>query len=126
MPSIKFRMANARRRVETILEERPAFIANELRNEIVLLLRQPGTGEVYEKYKPRRTHRASRPGAPPATDIGGLIQGIGARQLNQYAWRVHSDAPYSDDLEYGTRTIDPRPFFRPAYDTVRARLRSGS
>ncbi len=40
------------------------------------LHRGPKSGRVYEKYNPRRTHRASAPGEYPASDTGRLAGSI--------------------------------------------------
>ena len=33
----------------------------------------PKSGRTYEKYNPRRTHKASAPGQAPASDTGNLV-----------------------------------------------------
>ena len=35
-----------------------------------------GTGTLYQKYEPRRSHRASAPNQPPASDTGFLVSQI--------------------------------------------------
>ncbi len=55
--------------------------ANLVRNTAVTSINQGAkSGVVYEKYNPRRTHRASAPGEPPATDTGYLAQAWRAAQ----------------------------------------------
>ena len=67
------------------------------------------------------TDRASAPGQPPANDDGILANEIaveiGVTGLNA---TVESRAEYSDDLEFGTSTIAPRPFMKPAAEEGRA------
>ena len=41
----------------------------------------PKSGRTYEKYNPRRTHKASAPGQPPASDTGNLVRNIMVRQV---------------------------------------------
>ena len=38
------------------------------------------SGRIYEKYNPRRTHRASAPGEAPASDTGNLVRNIRVEQ----------------------------------------------
>ena len=40
------------------------------------IMQGPKTGRIYEKYNPRRTHRASAPGQAPASDTGNLVSQI--------------------------------------------------
>ena len=41
------------------------------------------SGIVYEKYNPRRTHRASAPGEAPASDTGNLVSKIIVKQKSK-------------------------------------------
>lgn len=84
-----------------------------------------GSGAVYEKYNPRRTHRASAPGQPPATDTGRLVGSI-TQERSQAAtgalstFLAGSKVEYAKWLEFGTRLMDARPFMRPALRKARA------
>lgn len=82
------------------------------------------SGVVYEKYNPRRTHRASSPGDPPAADTGYLHNniifsidgdGLGAD--------IESRAEYSGYLEFGTSQMQARPFMQPAIEENRPKIR---
>ena len=83
-----------------------------------------GGGTVYEKYNPRRTHRASAAGQPPATDTGRLASSI-TQERSQTAtgavstWLAGSKVDYAKWLEFGTRLMDARPFMRPALRKAR-------
>lgn len=81
------------------------------------------SGRVYEKYNPRRTHRASSPGEAPATDTGYLwghittvldADGLGAN--------VESRAAYSKALEFGTVKMGARPFLFPAFERLKPKI----
>ena len=74
------------------------------------------SGIVYEKYNPRRTHRASAPGEAPASDTGNLVSKITVRQDGKDKTNVESNADYSAFLEYGTSKMQPRPFMFPAFE----------
>ena len=77
------------------------------------------SGIVYEKYNPRRTHRASAPGQAPASDTGNLVSKITIRQDGKDKTNVESNADYSAFLEYGTSKMEPRPFMFPAFEKSR-------
>lgn len=77
----------------------------------VLSVQQPGTGRRYG------AHVASAPGHPPATDTGRLANDIRSELLLDSEGLVEVigvTVDYGDDLELGTRDIEPRPFLRPA------------
>ena len=77
-----------------------------------------GTGTVYEKYEPRRTHRASAPNQPPASDTGFLasqiIMEVTTKSNGTVIGQIRSSAPYSKHLEFGTVNMTERPFMQPA------------
>ena len=77
-----------------------------------------GTGQLYQKYEPRRSHRASAPNQPPATDTGFLISQItmdvDVKTNGSVVGQIISSAPYSKALEYGTTNMTARPFMQPA------------
>lgn len=99
--------------IEAKLQDEAARAAIETANNARTAVSKPGQGQVYEKYIPRRTHRASAPGQPPATDTGRLIASIQTAKAGT-GWIVGSRVRYSLFLEFGTRTMSERPFFRPA------------
>ena len=74
------------------------------------------SGVMYQKYNPRREHRASAPGQAPASDTGNLVSKIIVKQKTKNIVNVESNADYSAFLEYGTSKMDPRPFMLPAFE----------
>ena len=80
------------------------------------------TGIVYEKYNPRRTHRASAPGESPASDTGNLVSKIMVKQKDKNTTQVESGADYSAFLEYGTSKMLPRPFLFPAFQKSKDKI----
>lgn len=97
----------------------------------LLLVRQakaelvtPGRGRTYEKYDPRRTHVASAPGDPPATDLGDLLRSVDMEVEGWARVRVGSAHHTADKLELGTLLtggrIAPRPWLRTALAKVQA------
>ena len=71
------------------------------------------SGFVYQRYNPRRTHKASAPGQPPASDTGNLVSQIMSVADGKNTL-VESRAEYSKFLEFGTSKMLPRPFLFPA------------
>jgi hypothetical protein len=97
--------AYTKARVPERLQARAAWLADLTREE----LSQPGSGRVYG------SHQASAPGQPPAPDTGALLRSVRVRRLgNGYPGVVWGGptAPYARWLEYGTRTMRPRPVGR--------------
>ena len=74
------------------------------------------SGVMYQKYNPRREHRASAPGQAPASDTGNLVSKIIVKQKTKNIVNVESNADYSAFLEYGTSKMEPRPFMLPAFE----------
>lgn len=77
-----------------------------------------GTGKEYQKYEPRRTHRASAPKQPPASDTGFLVSqitmNVDVKPNGTVVGQIISAAPYSKHLEFGTVNMTERPFMQPA------------
>ncbi len=77
-----------------------------------------GTGKLYQKYEPRRTHTASAPKQPPASDTGFLASQItmdvDVKPNGTVVGQIISAAPYSKHLEFGTVNMTERPFMQPA------------
>lgn len=97
--------------------------AQLIRSEAVKSIMQgPKTGRIYEKYNPRRTHRASAPGQAPASDTGNLVSQIQVKSTNPDEVTVESGANYSKFLEFGTSKILPRPFLFPATERSRPKI----
>jgi hypothetical protein len=108
--------------------------------EVHALLSRRGSGRIYRIAKGKKSgktlrergfHQASAPGEPPAPDLGHLRRSFQAsggdaifglspkdRPGVVRAWRVGTRVRYARWLEYGTRSIKPRPFIRVARDGV--------
>ena len=82
----------------------------------------PKSGRIYEKYNPRRTHRASAPGQAPASDTGNLVRNIVVKQENPDLVKGESNANYSSFLEFGTSKMLARPFLFPATERSRKKI----
>ena len=98
---------------------------NLVRNTAVQSIQQGAkSGVVYEKYNPRRTHRASSAGQPPATDTGFLVNNIFLKfDTDKLGVSVESRANYSAFLEFGTSKMSARPFLQPALESNKSKIR---
>ena len=99
--------------------------ANLVRNTAVTSINQGSkSGVIYEKYNPRRTHKASAAGEPPATDTGFLVNNIFTNiDADGLGASVESRANYSSFLEFGTSKMAARPFMQPALEENKPRIR---
>lgn len=94
----------------------------ELRGDIVRSYQRGiATGRTYQKYNPRRTHRASAPGDAPARDTGRLVSSVDFTRRGDTAVTVGSQLAYASMLEFGTSRIAPRPAWVPAVEAMRPR-----
>ena len=98
---------------------------NLVRNTAVNSINQGAkSGVTYEKYNPRRTHKASAAGEPPATDTGYLVSNIFVNvDTDGLGASVESRAEYSSFLEFGTSKMGARPFMQPALEENKPRIR---
>lgn len=87
-------------------------------NAVKAVQRGAKSGTTYQKYQPRRTHRASAPGQAPATDTGRLVGSITA-SINGKTAEVSASAEYATFLEFGTQDMEARPFLFPALEKER-------
>lgn len=96
----------------------------EIRGDIVKMYqRSTPTGRVYKKSSPRRTHRASAPGEPPATDTGRLASSVRYKKVAQGSAEVDTQVKYGAWLEFGTLRIAKRPAWLPASEAARPKFK---
>ena len=107
------------------VEEATKFSVLDVETEAKRMVqRGPASGAVVQKYQPRRVHRQSAPGQPPATDTGFLVANITHEiDRDKLGGKVVSRAGYSVFLEFGTRAMAARPFLLPALRSMRKRIR---
>lgn len=123
LDALRKEFTNLDRQFDIAVQDAIEDTALEIRNKIVTAIqRGPKSGRVYEKYKPRRTHQASAPGQPPATDTGRLVGSI-YMDIDPMTATVGSRLVYAQYLEYGTRKMAPRPIWVPTANTEGDRLR---
>lgn len=93
-----------------------------VRNEAIqLIMSGAKSGKIY--WRRGTAHQASAPGEAPASDTGTLVKSITTRyDLGSLSGRVVAQAKYAPYLEYGTATMAPRPFLRPALANKRQEI----
>ncbi len=108
---------------DTMLDQYLRGVAIEIVNDIKEGIDETSSGETQERFDPHRFVVASRPGDPPNTDMGLLVNSIqwapGAKTLE---YIVHDGVEYGIDLELGTSKIAARPFVRPVFEVWRKKL----
>ena len=117
---------NYSKSIEKELKRNLRIAGMMVRNTAVLSILSGGkSGKVYEKYNPRRTHRASGEGQAPASDTGFLASNIVLSKINDQdmSIEVESRAEYSEFLEFGTQNMKARPFMFPALEENKPKIR---
>lgn len=78
----------------------------------------PASGRVYQKYNPRRTHRASAPGEYPMSDTGNFASTIHA--VYPSPGNLHGVVGTGDKrgpwFEFGTSNMRPRPWLLRSFE----------
>jgi len=120
--SVKWNDAALRARVERATMRGVVRVTEAVRNEaIALILNTQKTGRIYTRRGV--THQASAPGEPPASNTGRLVNSIQTvYDTKNLTGTVGTSVEYGGYLEFGTQTIEPRPFLRPALATHRRSL----
>ncbi len=103
-----------------------AYGINATRNTAVNnILRGAKGGKVYQKYNPRRQHKASSSGEYPASDTGFLANNItSSTSSDGLSGEVKSQAEYSTFLEFGTSNMGARPFMQPSLEENRPKIKA--
>ncbi len=83
---------------------------------------KPGSGREYKRTKTGKVHRASLPGQPPARDSSWLITHTLFKMETVTSGWVASFVNYAPSLEFGTSSIEARPFFVPAIERNRNKI----
>jgi len=120
--AIRWNSVAVRKRVQEAVMRGVVKGTEVVRDEAIsLILNTPKTGRIYRRRSVE--HQASAPGEPPASDTGRLVNSIATKyDVNTLSGTVVVDAEYGPYLEFGTQTIEPRPFLRPALANKRGAL----
>lgn len=96
--------------------------ANYVRSEAILSIGQGAkSGRIYKRGN--IFHQASAAGQAPATDTGFLVNNIAlVFDADRTGASVESRAPYSGELEFGTKNMGARPFLHPAVEKSRPKI----
>lgn len=88
----------------------------QMKFQLIAELNAPKTGRIYQR--PGRTHQASAPGEPPATDYGVLERSITVVEEGDGRVAVGTGDPKAVDLEFGSSRIAARPNFAPVAERM--------
>ncbi len=124
--SVDIKGVKALRRKLDALPKSVRSVANKVVNKAAADMRtevrrsiKKSSGQ-YNFYEP--DHWSSPPGTAPNEDTGRLRMSVIISQRatvkNVASATVSVDAPYAFALEFGTITIEPRPFVKPAFNKV--------
>ena len=112
----------------------PKLVKSKIRESVQMVekevkqsLQRGGSGQTYQKYKPRRTHTASAAGQPPATDLGNLVRSISIEvkeRPKMIEGRLIVGEDYAIHLEYGTTNMQARPFLQPAFEKSKPKIKA--
>lgn len=84
----------------------------------------PATGRTYQKYNPRRTHKASAPGEYPMSDTGNFASAIHA--IYPGPGNLHGAVGTGDKrgpwFEFGTSRMRPRPWLLRSFERAQIGL----
>lgn len=58
----------------------------------------------------------SNPGEPPHKQTHNLAESIDITKLSDHSFSIGTDVDYGKDLEFGTSTMEARPWLRPAFE----------
>lgn len=115
------RYTNISKNFERIHLQAAAMIALDVMNESKLLIQKTSAGEKAVRYLPKRTVTVSKPGDPPNSDTGRLINSIRFwKDGNVY--KVGTNVDYGAFLEFGTKDTAPRPWLSVALAIVADRV----
>jgi HK97 gp10 family phage protein len=113
---VKSRLRGQAKAMDETIDDLARKTAEDARDLARDSMRTPKSGRLYPGG-----HVASAPGQAPAIrpfpfyPTGGeLFASITTRRLTDELYHVHTGVGYAKYLEYGTRHMAPRPFFRPA------------
>lgn len=119
--------AYGRGATSSVLEKVGRMVTNDLKR----LLAEPGSGRIYKvgvsptksdvkAGRKFRSHQASSPNRPPASDTGHLRRSYTyAVTLDGKAVEIGTQVLYAPYLEFGTRKMKPRPHLRVAINRQR-------
>lgn len=86
-----------------------------LHGTAVSIIQDNNDGVATRRYNPKRTVNVSRPGDPPNSDTGRLVQSIKFDfKEGGMRGRVGTNLKYGAALEFGTSNMEPRPWLSTA------------
>lgn len=134
----KFKKYNEYNKVfDDIYNQAAQLAAIDVMNNAKLLIQKTSNGQKVIRYGPKRSVTASKPGDPPNTDNGKLINSIKFAK-NKKGYVIGTNLRYGAHLEFGTEHMGARPwlsvalkmtseklgdFLKQAYNNFRGKLK---
>lgn len=113
--------------IDDAASQRMAEAVNAVRNQALETLSGSRSGRTYYVPGTRRTYTASAPGEPPATATAELRQSVKTSVRGEgrtVIGEVGTDKIQGKMLEFGTRSIAPRPWLRISFDKSLENIKS--
>lgn len=108
-------------RLRSPIEDALLASASELNSQaIIQIQKNSGTGRTYRRGS--RTHVASSPGEYPNADYGELVRKMFFRAAGTLRAVWGNSSKHALPLEKGTSRMAPRPFMRPTFLALKARI----
>lgn len=86
-------------------------------NEMKLSMGSSPPGETY--VRGGVSHVASVPGEPPNPDSGSLLGSIRGNPSGHLRYRIEDGVEHGLYMEFGTETVEPRPWMNPIFNKWR-------
>lgn len=105
--------------IEDTASQRMLEAVNIVRNQALETLSGSRTGRTYKVPGTSRTYTASAPGEPPAQASGelrGSVKVAVVTEGKKLIGLAGSDSKHAAPLEFGTRSIAPRPWLRISFE----------
>lgn len=116
---LKFHTKKVVKAIDDAGSKRMLEACNEVRNTTLGTLSGSRSGRTYRVPGTSRTYTASSPGQPPAQATGRLRQSVKTAiegEGKDIIGMVGTDIAYGKCLEFGTRTMAPRPWLKPSFE----------
>lgn len=109
--------------MESVNRAAAQLAAIDIMNESKLMIAKNSDGEKQRRYNPKRSVNVSKPGDPPNSDTGRLINSIRFWGSGN-TYYVGTNVNYGAHLEFGTQNMAPRPWLSVALAIVATRMKT--
>lgn len=109
--------------MESVHRTAAQLAAIDIMNESKLMIAKNSDGEKQRRYNPKRNVNVSKPGDPPNSDTGRLINSIRFWGSGN-TYYAGTNVSYGSHLEFGTMNMAPRPWLSVALKIVASRMKT--